>query len=769
LANEHSYFDTHSNYFWQWEENGTVIAIPGGATIAYKQHFGEIIGHLHTQGLPPLGSLLLALIATNPGGREALNHVDTLVASLQSPKTAIVTEAMEFLRMLSDIPASFKQGKRRLYLLQVLFDRCHHILSLKGSAYVYQHYQQGMPGEPAQNKPAGTWLLERDFRTLALLKHRFKSVDDIIDRITGLPDPQQIQIQFEEAPTAPDAPTPATDFVGELIQHNKTFVVGSLVRWLWSGLNIPVHSALPSQQPLGGVSDLTNKGSYDKLLISEFANDDLVFLSRLANNEALYLHRETPPATNTLHRVVLIDATLKNWGNPKTIAFALAIAVARHPKTDIPVAVYVVGNDTHHPVLIDRVESIIDGLQIVKGGLHAGGGLETFFKEQHRDKDREILFITEPTTLHQPGLQRVLTEYQQHIHYHLHIDAAGHIDVYKRQGSTRKHLQHLHLPLDELWKKEAPAPKRTGQPPAQFRLNYPMLLRGDINPAKVLLCADGEIFQLTRAKSILRLYDKNKPKERGWDLVHHKLPFMPTYWEVGRTTAGHHVVLLFNRNTREVVLINLQTGDQRNVFFKQWRSSVHLAHFVFHHDRFIHRTYKDTWSISVDGEIAKLTGDYFDDTQQRAHKLNETGLSLRSCGGLKNFRTVWINTQGQLMFNHHVICITADGRHVILAHDILRNINTLAKRVSRERFVFPDGSAIEINSNCLVMLLSSDRLIPVIYIHLGLHFNTPLATAQEFTGHEYFYKEPGIHRIEPGVFFDKYLKRFINTIVNHGT
>ena len=85
------------------------------------------------------------------------------------------------------------------------------------------------------------------------------------------------------------------DYIDELIDNPKTFHSGSLVRRIWSGLNIPFQSVLPSKQPLGGISDLTNKGDFDKLLISEFANDDLVFLSRIANNEALYIQREIPP------------------------------------------------------------------------------------------------------------------------------------------------------------------------------------------------------------------------------------------------------------------------------------------------------------------------------------------------------------------------------------------------------------------------------------------------------------------------------------------
>ena len=42
----------------------------------------------------------------------------------------------------------------------------------------------------------------------------------------------------------------------------------------------------PDELPLGGVSDITNRGDWDKLLLSELAHDDLTLTARLANNVA---------------------------------------------------------------------------------------------------------------------------------------------------------------------------------------------------------------------------------------------------------------------------------------------------------------------------------------------------------------------------------------------------------------------------------------------------------------------------------------------------
>ncbi|MBK7038652.1 MAG: hypothetical protein IPH42_20570 [Bacteroidetes bacterium] len=59
------------------------------------------------------------------------------------------------------------------------------------------------------------------------------------------------------------------DFVEELMDNSQTFQIGALIKPIWAGFNVPIFNAHPSEQPLGGVSDLSNKGDFDKLLVSE--------------------------------------------------------------------------------------------------------------------------------------------------------------------------------------------------------------------------------------------------------------------------------------------------------------------------------------------------------------------------------------------------------------------------------------------------------------------------------------------------------------------
>lgn len=750
MSHTHHYFQSYESYFWQWEDDGEVIAIPRESTIVYKDFVGDIIEKLSPQGLPPFGSLLLALIATNPNGAASLDTVYDIVSkALKTTDDANLRSAIDFLKLLTGLPGAYKQGKRRIMLFQVLFEGCHNILSMRSSAGIYAQFKDGIQDfEKISRKISlDRSVIDNDFRTIGLLRHKFNSTDAIIEKIAAVPDLQQYEITFEDAPVIDDEPAPL-GLIDELINNQKTFAVGSLVRWLWGGLNIPVHSTLPSQQPLGGISDLTNKGDLDKLLISEFANDDLFFLSRLANNEALYLHREIPPANNHLQRFVLIDASLKNWGTPKAVAFAVMLAIAKHPKTDIACAAFVLGSDNYYPVSVENIDTIIDALQIVEGALHAANSLAAFLKAHATDRNKEIFFITEPSTLRQPFLLKVMNEYHQHIHYQVLTDADGNVDVYRRYRNSKKHVQHIRLPLEDLWKKRpstaaAPTPRSTpGQ--RELLVDYPILTKRAWNAKRIVAAPDGEIFLLNNEKAVLRLFDKPVGYyNRGWDLVCQNLPFKTDIFEVGFSDQGQYVILLFNTANREIFLLNLSTGENQTFVFNDWKSTT-WPWFIFDSGRFLHHSDNKCWGISLHGireEKIMDTSDLLQKFFRRANAINETAQKYAQGNGIfKNVNKVFINPLGELVFNIHAVLFVDTGKYIKFAPASSQTAKILAKVSDDHVFTFDDGSTVEINRSGFFILRSSDSSIEDIYIPSMLDSALGLATPNVFAGNDYFYK-----------------------------
>ncbi len=53
------YFAPTANSYWQWDEQGRVLAWTDGATICYREELEGVLARLAPQGLPPLGSVLL--------------------------------------------------------------------------------------------------------------------------------------------------------------------------------------------------------------------------------------------------------------------------------------------------------------------------------------------------------------------------------------------------------------------------------------------------------------------------------------------------------------------------------------------------------------------------------------------------------------------------------------------------------------------------------------------------------------------------------------
>ena len=74
------YYQSYNNYFWLWEEDAEVLAIAGGSTIAFREQAAELLTGLAEEGLPPFGSFLLAMIATNKTIDDSLGFIQDKLA-----------------------------------------------------------------------------------------------------------------------------------------------------------------------------------------------------------------------------------------------------------------------------------------------------------------------------------------------------------------------------------------------------------------------------------------------------------------------------------------------------------------------------------------------------------------------------------------------------------------------------------------------------------------------------------------------------------------
>jgi ribosomal protein L7/L12 len=708
-----NYIQTYNDYFWCWEDEGEVVGIPGGETIAYREFVWQIMEALADQGLPPFGSLLLAIVATNYSTKNPLLQVEEIIrknipvyhAKDQfHPTEEVLGQAMQFLRMLSALPMKYTTGDKRVQLFQLIFAGAHNSLSSTTS-------RDALAGQWSPVKEYSYETFYTEFRCIALLLKRFPDAASLIEKLAGIPEIEE-PVELEEEGT----PVPG-DFIQSLVENYKTFSIGALIRYIWSGLNIPIHHTLPSSQPLGGVSDLSNKGDFDKLLVSEFANDDWLFLSRVANQEALYLHREMPPAADDLERVILLDISLKSWGTPKVLAYAILLAIARHPRTDIPCTALAVGN-SFYPLAFATVDELINSIQLLDGALHPAAGLTKFFEQHPAPKKAELLFIASPETMRHPDVQKVFSDHYQLFKYWVHVGQEGEIELFRNQHGGKKLVQQIRLPLEQLWeeakKKIRIQPEADSDMERISAMQVPILF--PLTTSKIILVSeDGAIFAVTKDGKWFR-QQKKVDAAKGWELLLTGIAPSVTHYEIGSDGNGHPLLLCFTAHDRQVIIYQSKAGFKKTKFFDHWGTSYYKD-FFFRDGDFYYKTPHDLWKISWGSEIniekvpSLKENTFIDFYQSRQARIEKGSYGvLFSSPVLKNINRVFISQEGRLIFNKH---------ELVLLYGIIkfepgsaaahREGAIDAEWNRRDTFTFRNGSTITVDRSGMLILQDSPK------------------------------------------------------------
>src|SRR5262249_9146804 len=116
--------------------------------------------------------------------------------------------------------------------------------------------------------------------------------------------------------------------IEDLSRDREYGAVARAARELMAAVRLPRRLAQREELAVGGVSDITNRGPLDRLLLSEFAPDDLTLAVPGAPNNALYLRRDPPMREPPGTLAVLLDSGLRVWGIPRVLASAVALALA---------------------------------------------------------------------------------------------------------------------------------------------------------------------------------------------------------------------------------------------------------------------------------------------------------------------------------------------------------------------------------------------------------------------------------------------------------
>ena len=563
--------------------------------------------------------------------------------------------------------------------------------------------------------------LVNDFKTLALVGQNLKDVPTILKRVANLPSVTQA---VEALALEPKSEEQRGSLVDQLLDHPDTFHVGALVTNLISGLQISFHASLPSEQPLGGVADITNKGSFDKLLTSEYAFDEHILLSRLANSEALYKHREVPPADNTFTRVLLIDITLKNWGTIRTISFATALAIARHPKNKDPYRIFLVG-ESYREIAVDTVLEVIDGLTTLDGTLDPGVGIEQLFS--HEDlRASEVFFIGTADSVASPTMQRLSSAAGRHIDHWIHPDERGLVRVYKHPKRGKRFVQKLTIPLDKAWSRPTP-PTTAGASTTSYPILFPEM------KMKATWTGDRFTYGTTKYKGLLRLYAGRVNTTHGWEFITGDVRPRDNLKAV-ITHEDLSVTVLFATDTKEYTLVTYPEGERITVALDRRMHKAKI--FYVENDCFAADLSQTTIYIDRQGHITEsaiLT----------VKKKSDKVFRNKDSNFFRHLTRIYITEDDKLRIRKHDLLLINGA--IRIHHRVKKSdIKLTATEKEPGVFAFPDGSCVTHDSNGILTLTSANPTLPVVYLPIQLDTDLGVATVDDFAGNTYYQKKPRI-------------------------
>ncbi|MCT2407141.1 hypothetical protein NZD88_06250 [Chryseobacterium antibioticum] len=787
------YFQSYENYFWEWETDEDVagdsgyhdhnlVSIPGVGAIAYRPYVIEILKELQPQGWPPFGALLMVLYAMQDGYTDfvgPLKHTANFHSIGNFDFTA--DKSIEFLERLKSLNKAYKHGQNRIVLLQTLFQDAHNRMAPGKAEMILTIYYKRphMLAASAEKKYAGPSAINRDLSALDLLNEKFPTVQSIVDAMRDHIDEPELDDEVVEEETTVETDK---DFIQQLIEEPKTFQVGSLIKRIWSGLRIPMRHLSPGEQPIGGISDMANKGDLHRMLLSEFANEDEVFMNRIANNEALYIQREIPPEENIFERIILIDTSLRNWGTPKVLAFASAIAVIRHPKAHSECKVFALGQ-AGLPVSLDKTEDVIENLNQVSPVLEVSETLGKFFNEEHPEKDLEVFFITHQENLADEKVRKVIHENRDRLKFLITTNSDGELNFYKHHKGARKHIQKIKLPLQELWanppQRKLKATTVNGKK-TDLPQNYPILFPTPSNKIAQFLY-EGEFYILSSKKQLLKTYLSDNYYDRnsydyyktyhGCEVLIEDISVKPRgQFALAKNRQQQFILCQYQPDKKLISKLNLTTKEysELNITGLNIPNSYHLTYFG--RSFYLHQPMNSSlYKINLEGNIS-VESIFNEDreidkniakAETEVAKLNRSGMKI-----ISNFNRMGINENHNLVISGNELCSLYDNSLNLYKN---RCTVTILAEQNKNKFTFQDGSEVITDSRGMLTFKSSNTGIPTFYIPSTEYGFLALATGTEYGGSEYYLPQQTLLKVKTlEEMYSQYLTAFIDQILDYG-
>lgn len=779
------YYNSLIGYFWQWAEEGTVLEWGDGRTICYGRDLMQVQEDLLEHGWPPLGSLLLLIGACGDHFEwerttQLLQRTYESLPAVPGNKEAAILSTLTLLKNISRLPSNLRTGPARIHLIREVIDpRFLHTDSLEVWLSVFRTRQINYRSEDSPLPDLYRKQWDTDIKPLAVAGRKWEDANALL---------QQLQTGLEQTPATPEIAVPqisSDDLLTQMAKDRQLAGLAQLTRRLLAVIRVPMHTARQGALSYGGISDISNRGNYDRLLLSELAQDEELLTARLVNQEALFLQREEPPADPKKTRVLLVDCSVRMWGQPRVFAFAAALATAQQSTSGIHTRCLLLGGEKYSEADLQTIDGIRQAFSWIEPGLHCGTALEMIFPEIHSIQNTDIFFFTGDTQLSQRSFLPFWSAYRREMDFLVLVNRNGHIEFMSGKDGAMKRIGEARLDLETLLK--APVNNPSGIPGNFAFSRVTQLLKFVRNPdpqdhLRIYEFAKDQWLIITNNKRVLIWQYSN----HGCDEVIPEIE-QGNYWLAYDGTEK--LYLLVTLSTKEEGILytiskDTNRGSQWSIEDTPLFTGSSNSTFNFYSGGIL--VIKDGHSIShydLHTKSASHAQRYLDDMRsinciQASHAAAGKFLNKNHKRFFYRVARISFTSKGEIVVGKHQLVIRhpsqlkftiADNPSQLVAMsskgEIFKNA-TDNSRIPAFIMGWPDGSQAITDARGFLHLKSSDPAIPEITIALILE-STTACWASDGTGcgSAYFFRPDFENIIPVQDFYAKYIQAFFRQLL----
>lgn len=788
--NTKKYFQHTQGNFWHWAENGEVAEWGNGSTICYRDELLSILREVSVKGLPSIGSLMMILLAC----REKLNiqHRFFFIRLVRDFKDEslqeMVDNAEKLMEIITALPEELKTGKHRIHLINEIFGDTGFVFSNLKLRDAIDELNSGRIDKLVIEKAESATKdqLLADLIPLDTAYKKYLTVEKLVLKLrTGL---NEIPV-LDLVNTIDVLPL---DVFEQLSNDEKTAGIGRLARRLIAALNIPMHLLDSGDQSYGGITDITNRGNYDKLLLSELAQDSDLLIARLVNNEALYFKREEPPENLKRQRTILVDTTLKMWGVPRIFAVAAAVALTHNTKHGESIEAFALGGDSHKKISLKDKEEIIHALEILDHSLHCSSSLSHIMNNVPVAENNEFFFITERSIFNTSSFHVSLTRMKESPGFILTVSRDGQLAFYGCRKGVTKLISTAHFDLEELLFTQGistPIQTKTGTEKSiaflllkQIPLLFP-LSKLKLKANKLFFNEEHGLIAVNQSQRVLHIPKRDTGCFELLDLIEKGI------YHFGWKNPHEVCIIVYNLQKRFFKIYTLDLVTITSSFVDLSGRIEFAQDIIFNEGKFyIHTLYSSFCFDCYTGEVVEKqeTNTYanvfnqFQSSNANSIDLTEANKFMKhSYSIMYKIKEIYIGDNGKIILGNYHLSLVWNNHNIRITENLSKQKGShYAKEVSTDihllrnknvKFIvkrWEDGSEAIFDSRGFLHLKSSDKTLAEITIVMISGMETACwASDGTLCGAQYFLLPASVNLMHAEEFYKKYIQPFIDKIL----